>query len=331
MTYSVDGVLGRVSSAMTSAVNGLSGNLIDQGNKAVLALLMCMVMYHLIMTFVGEDWGTTQVNLMQLLIKWAIVTFLLSNWGAVGSFFTDGFKEMASAAAGGDKKNAVDMGIEVLKKLFGVGLQDSNGNPCPFLGCNPPSNKDIALWDKAQQAVAALGFSFTNGLLMVIGFITKIIAAVSVIFMIASAGIVSLYGHFMVAVGLVVGPIMIPFFLVPSLSFLFQSWLKFMISGGMVYIVSSITIVFVGAAFEELNKISGVALNGTDLGVDIMALLMIALIAGMGSYLVMQAPEFAKSLMGGSIMEGASKAAKQSANDAKAVVKTAASAAKAAA
>ncbi|MDP2835182.1 MAG: type IV secretion system protein [Pseudomonadota bacterium] len=111
----------------------------------------------------------------------------------------------------------------------------------------------------------------------------------------------------LVAIGLTLGPIMIPFYLMPVLSFLFDGWLRFMITAGFFKLVATIMLALTYNLLKELEGVS-IAINqipGTAAAVHVwsgdMASLSLAVITALLSFLMMwQVPSIAAALTQGS-------------------------------
>ncbi len=308
MAFDINGAIGRLTSAMQVATSSTSHNLLNQGYDILYGLVVVMVTYHLVMTFVGEDWAMTQVSLMQMLLKWAVVSFMLGNWTFVGSFFVDGFSDLARQASGSSATPSAffKMGTDAIMELFSVGKLTPSGEPCTFVGCQNPTSTipgtnpglPAAMWD-FMKGVASTALGLANIFLLIGALVFKVLAAVAISGMVTAAIAVSLLGMVAIGVGMTVGPIMLPFLLISSLSYLFDSWLRFMIAGGMIKVISAILLVFVGAAFKTLNDMAGMTTNGTEFGVDILVIFLIFIVASMSAYLMWQVPEFTNKLMNG--------------------------------
>jgi hypothetical protein len=304
---------GTGSESAVGPIPGMTNALIEPASAILAALLMVMLVYHLTLTWLGEDWALTQVNLFQLLLKWGIIVFLLANWTDIGMQFRSAFSDLASRIggySGYSGTSIIDLGIESIKNLFSIGKTEYDSNtPCSvFIGCKPRpltgadssvSPSILGGWWSILAGAANAGMIAFNAAISLVSFMAKMFAALAVVAMIFATAAVSILGSLMIMVGLTVGPILAPFLLLPPLSYLFNGWIKFMFSAGIVTLVSSVIIILVGRIFVELNKLSSVVTDGTELGINLLAIFMMTAIGALGTYLSLKAPEIAMAMVSG--------------------------------
>jgi len=98
----------------------------------------------------------------------------------------------------------------------------------------------------------------------------------------------------MIQIALILGPIFIPWMLIPMTSFLFDGWLKFLIVAGLTKVIGALMI---GIASATLTRIT-VDLTG-DFGQTLIMSLAAAGIALLVAYLMAQIPNIAQALVSG--------------------------------
>lgn len=291
---------------MSAATNGsMIGSLIGEGTAFLFAVLGCMITYHLVMGALGDDLSNVVVSIFNLFLKWAIVMVLITSWGSImGDLFSNGFNQMASKIpnAGGTAQ-VLDMGVNSMKALFNLGEKDGNGIPCP------PDHKDcknpVPTADKEDsgnaltRAISYIGDALSDIGWSIVAFILKCAAAIFVAFMLIAFIVISLIGVFMLGIGLTTGPILLPFLLLPGFEGIFYGWFKFMLTGGLIKVVAAIVISMVTGIFVALNDLSGSVNNSTALGVDIMALLLMVVMASVGAHIMGMVPDFTAQLLSG--------------------------------
>jgi TrbL/VirB6 plasmid conjugal transfer protein len=293
-------LVGQVMNTMTTAATSMSGNLISEGRQLSGVLIVIVISYHLVLSLLGDDWVDAQIAIFNSLIKWAIVTVLLAGWvNIVGDLFTKGFNSLANTAAGSSATSAsgvLDMGIDTIKGLYNLGYQDANGLPCDpttsTCASTAPKTVDEAKWYEVAHV-------FENAVWKGIGFILKSIAAIAVSLLLIAFIAISTVGLFMLAIGLATGPILIPFLIVAPLKGLFDSWLKFMLTGGFIKIVAAITIAIVAEVFKQLARLSNTLHVPTNLGVDVLGVFIMIIFAAIATYIMWQVPTFTGQLVGG--------------------------------
>lgn len=126
---------------------------------------------------------------------------------------------------------------------------------------------------------------------------------------------VVLMADVLVAIGLTLGPIMIPFYLMPVLSFLFDGWLRFMITAGFYKLVATVMLALTYNLVKEL-EVTSRALNAAGAGAgaiwigDLASLSLAIVIAFIAFLLMWQVPSIASALTQGSAGGDMSKAAR---------------------
>jgi type IV secretion system protein TrbL len=128
----------------------------------------------------------------------------------------------------------------------------------------------------------------------------RVIAALALIVTFVFYECVMLLSIIYVDIGLIVGPLLVPFLIWKPTIFLFDGWLKLMIQGGMYKIVASIILVYVGAMFEGFNKVDLTALKETEFASapQVGIALGVMLVAGAGLYLMMQVQSIVGTIVG---------------------------------
>jgi type IV secretory pathway VirB6-like protein len=126
---------------------------------------------------------------------------------------------------------------------------------------------------------------------------------------------VVLMADVLVAIGLTLGPIMIPFYLMPVLSFLFDGWLRFMITAGFYKLVATVMLALTYNLVKEL-EVTSRALNAAGAGAgaiwigDLASLSLAIVIAFIAFLLMWQVPSIASALTQGSAGGDMTKAAR---------------------
>jgi type IV secretory pathway VirB6-like protein len=111
---------------------------------------------------------------------------------------------------------------------------------------------------------------------------------------------VVLMADVLVAIGLTLGPIMIPFYLMPVLSFLFDGWLRFMITAGFYKLVATVMLALTYNLVKELAFTSKALAPGGVWWGDLMSLSLAVVIAVITLLLMWQVPSIASALTQGS-------------------------------
>lgn len=157
---------------------------------------------------------------------------------------------------------------------------------------------------------STIGFDVSSILQVVITSVlvlfAKLIAAilVTIAILLYVANIVLAHGSIMLAVAL--GPLMVPFLISPATNFLFDGWLRFLISSGMVKIVGTFMIAFTDklmsqlvALSEKMAPISGDVDIFAQTPVVIIFCCALILLAGLCAYFMLQVPSLANGMVRG--------------------------------
>ena len=106
----------------------------------------------------------------------------------------------------------------------------------------------------------------------------------------------------MLYVGLALGPILIPFLLIPNLSFMFNGWLRFMISAALYKVIAVLVALL---ALGAINKVADYSANLATKDESIIFLsLMVLFFAMLGKQLMGLADNMATSLATGGANSG---------------------------
>lgn len=203
------------------------------GFKLLNALYGVMFLYNLVIFMLERD-GKIMVDLTKLTITWAILAAMLVGWTSnsdmsVSKMFLNTIPAIADSFAPNPTDTIVSMHSGAVLNLVKV--------------VNPPQNSSQTWGEKLTNIFPVLNlisgspshfFSYAVGVtLLMIATFFILMSLVTFVFVI-NAGQVMMY------VGLALGPILIPFLLIPKTSFLFDGWLKFMIAASLYKVVAVI-------------------------------------------------------------------------------------------
>lgn len=288
---------------MTTASQSMQGNLIAEGQLTLLTLTGIMISYHLLLVLVGNDWASTQVAIFQTLLKWALVTVMLASWNSVVvDLFSNKFNDLARVASGNNTNlsNVVNMGFKTITAIFNLNGGAKTETSQPVQSCDALGNcVDLSTEGPMAGESMGLGSMIFGGFMVLAGLILKIIAAGFVLMMLVAFIVVAFIGVFMLGVGITIGPILAPFLVIPYFEYLFNGWVKFMITGGLLKVVAAIVIAMVGVIFTEMSALSGHFASGTALQVDLLVAFLMCLISAIGAYIMWQVPDFTNQLING--------------------------------
>lgn len=296
-------ILNTVLNKMTTASQSMQGNLIAEGQLTLLTLTGIMISYHLLLALFGNDWSSTQVALFQTILKWAIVTVMLASWNSVVvDLFSNKFNDLARVASGNNTNlsNVVNMGFKTISTIFNLtgGTPPSTGEPAQYCDAMGYCQELSPLSPLPGESLGFGGW-IEKALMEFVAIIIKLIAAGFVLMMLVAFIVVAFIGVFMLGVGITIGPILAPFLVIPYFEYLFNGWVKFMITGGLLKVVAAIVIAMVGVIFAEMSVLSGHFANQTALQVDLLVAFLMCLISAIGAYIMWQVPDFTNQLING--------------------------------
>ena len=203
------------------------------GFKLLGALYGVMFLYNLVIFMLERD-GKIMVDLTKLTITWAILAAMLVGWTSdsdmsVSKMFLTTIPAVADSFAPNPTDAIVSMHVDAVLSLVKV--------------VNPPETSSQTWGEKLTNIFPVLNLisgSPSHFFSYVVGVILLMISAFFILMSLVTFVFVINAGQVMMYVGLALGPILIPFLLIPKLSFLFDGWLKFMIAASLYKVVAVI-------------------------------------------------------------------------------------------
>jgi hypothetical protein len=279
----------------------------------LLGVLFAMMFFYNVFLFMLDSNARVMVDLTKLTITWALLSALLIGWTApmggsgptssvsVSGFFLKAIPSMAEKFTGGEDPTPkiVDMHANAIMNLYKV--------------LSPKQDSTQSISDRLVNAVPIFGFSqvvhFATGstntdnqpgmFSVLISVVLLLIAAFFILWSLLTFVFVLNAGTMMLYVGLGIGPMLIPFLLVPKLSFLFDGWLKFMISASLYKVIAvMVGILSIGTVDVIVRYSNSVAGAGESV---IFLSLMILFFAMLGKQMMGLADNIATSLASGGV------------------------------
>lgn len=300
-----------ITTVMTTGAT-LRGMLMPMAMPLLGALLTLVLTWTLVKHFLGDGFVETIVTAMQTVFVAGFVAVLLLGWTtklqgthfSVADFFVGGMNEVSTSVQGNQNITAVFNTI--LKTTMGMGTTavetcndeitgfDANGMSTGEMSqvCRQTTSDSASLWSFKSM------LNFGDFLAAII---LRLVAVVIVMITFIFYECVLLLSIVYVDIGLILGPILVPFLIWKPTSFLFDGWLRMMISGGMYKIVASIILVYVGAVFGAFNTVDTKPLEEGQFNSHVQSAISfsIMLVAGAGLYLMMQVQSIVGTIVGG--------------------------------
>jgi type IV secretory pathway VirB6-like protein len=305
-------VSGRDMIMVLGGVNGLGFQLLS-------VLLTVMFLYHVII-FMLEGNGRVMVDITKLAFTWMFLASMLGAWTSPGTsggvmkdisvsgFFLNSIPGIANKFTKGQNATeiVVDKHVVAMGNAFKVLLKEQQYEPKPDEGLSSKIlnyGKNLVL-EKLQWA-----FMVEDAVGLIISSVILIVAAGFILWSLLTFVFVLNAGQVMLYIGLALGPLLIPFLLIPNLSFLFNGWLRFMISAALYKIIAVLV------ALLALGTIDQVATYSSSMATKdesiIFLSLMVLFFAMLGKQLMGLADNMSSSLAtGGSNSGGAGDSSK---------------------
>lgn len=252
MVAQINSVLDAVNVAGISFVPKLTST----GMTILNSLFVTMFSWNVLM-FVLENNSKLMIDLTKLTVTWGILASLLLGWSApiggsaitssisVSKFFLTAVSDDISAKIAPDPTpRVVEAYTNSMSEIFKVLSPTKSDLPTTMkrlaIGSLPGGSIFGAFFgagdpEKQQNAADSAGF-----ISVVISFFLLVLATGFIVWSLVTFVFVINAGTIMMYVGLTIGPILVPFLLVDRFSFLFDGWLRFMISSALYKIVAVI-------------------------------------------------------------------------------------------
>lgn len=254
------------------------------------------------------------VDVTRQTIVFSVLATMLAGWSSpVSNFSVSGFflnsipaiAENFTPGAGNPTPQIVDKHVDAIFSLFQViapddgkevGTLEKLSNAIPGVAFGKKVAKGIVDGKGVGDAVIDTTFEPIN---ILISTVILLVAAFFILWSLLTFVFILNAGQVMMYVGLALGPILIPFLLIPNLSFLFDGWLKFMISAALYKVIA----VLIGLlAMGAINQVVGYAASVQE-NLIFMSLLIL-FFAMLGKQLMGLADNMASAIASGGANSG---------------------------
>jgi len=303
-------VLNTMFQTMQSIGNNLAGTFISEGYSILETLGLIMSTWLVLNWVLSGGLPEIMSKGLSILIKAAVVMFLLSGWTTTTrNFFVNNMEQVATKVSGGTAPNAQNVLLTVWNGAMGLFQTTRNtaSNPCTTVtGAAAPEAPDVS-----GGVVASMGcnstaaptqestfsglFAFVKNFpLIVLTLVFKIIAAIALLAMGGVFVLVVQTGSILLSIAFILGPLFIPWYLLPPTEFLFNGWLKFTIVAGLYKVVAWLLVtIVIGGALPGLTTLL------QSVGTAYLTYMAVAFVCCLGVYLMRMAPAIANGLVSG--------------------------------
>lgn len=294
--FTADSIIAKISSKVDTKLNELRSNSSLQGAGRLITafFLIALLIWAAIKTMAtGRGVGELIGEWVPIFISFGIVHLFLDRNAA--SSIESTMDGIASAIAG-SSMSSLDSAIRAGAEPIFKGIAAVIGQPRAVEGANVTGG--VTGFVQTMVASAAS---------WIMGAIAKVIAA----FCLVIAGVVMtahiIMGFVSVSLVLALAPVMVPFLMFRPLSFLFDSWLKFLLTSCMLKVVVAFLLTVVAGLLTGMTELATQFYNDSwqvtameSLQVDILMLGMMMVFALLAMFMLMQAPTIANGLLSGS-------------------------------
>lgn len=279
--------------SMIDAANAQGSSLVSEGVDLTGKLFGIMVGWYFLQWILSETTAETLALVLNTLFKACFIWFLLSSWngGFVSDFFKGTMDSIAQTATGGSANSATGMQgivstIETINRSERAEAGSSGGFWNNLVSKISDWKSILTLFGLPQHWImTALLKAIATGLLMLLAAVYMLIVNM---------------GAVLIAVGMILGPVLVPWLLLEPASFLFDGWLRFMITAALWKIVGAALMVITNAAIVAARSQVDNSTLFTATSTDIQSLIVVSIITCIGIFMMWQAPSIASGLVSGS-------------------------------
>lgn len=312
-------VLNTLFATMQAKGMSLQTLFLSDGLDLLAALGLVMATWHVFLWLLEGDFPGFFANLFRHLIKCAVILVLLTAWSTtVHSYFVDNMQTMASRVSGGDG-NPGDLLRALVNAASTImqGVRTEAAQVCEEVPDVTPEGVVIPNTEHQECGTASDAGANSAGLssiwtlirnlpLVLLAFLAKALAIIAITLMTLIFVVVVQFGSFLLDIAFCLGPVLIPWYVLPAGEFLFDGWLRFTISAGLFKVVAwlMMAIVYSGVLPGIQGLVQQTATqSGTNsdayYATNYLAMLALALVCGVGAFMMWQVPDIAKSLVSG--------------------------------
>lgn len=312
-------VIIRIYDSLVSTLNQGSSILIADGHELAATLAVITISGSLLMWMLTGDGVSAMVESVSILLKFSVVTLMLAGWlGLVAGFFNDVANDIGgrvSGLGGGGATSSSGQRIadSVNTILIATGrlLVSERGEECSAaISDANVTDPEAGLVQGAQTCVwnnsggkpadfVDLVFHFPTILVM---WLVRLGTVLFMALMLAAYLAVIFVAEVSMGIGIILGPILVPWLIWPRMEFLFDGWLRFMIIATLSKIVAALMVAINATLIMGIKSLSDelvVPNYGSLVDINYMAAWMVCLVAALGTFVIWQVPSIAQALVSG--------------------------------
>lgn len=300
-------IINTVVQSVASAGASMAGNLIATGTALAGGLAAVMLGWHVVLWLLESPVEEVFGGLVRLVMKGAIVSWILLGYVNtlaglnVKQMFSEGMNGITARMIGdAAASDTMSVGVSILARSI---VTVKNGI---FSAKDDPAASTATPAASGDQTSGLDFFKYLSPLNLLKLLLKLLLGLIVILTLVLTLGVyvlVNMLGDILVFIGLGIGPILIPWLLWDAAAFLFDGWLRFMISAGLIKVVSAAMLKLtegVLAGLTEATKTVGESLL-TDAGIDVLASVLMVLFAVFVGVLMWLVPQIANGLVRGGI------------------------------
>lgn len=256
---------------------GIANKLLPEARSLLIAISGLMLAWYAVTWILGGDLEDIIKAFIMFVLLWGLAKYALDNYATFVGAINDGFTQIMQIM-GVDVNNYIASLMNLASKTFG-GINDA--------------------LDKMD-----VGFSFSKMAVMLIGYLMALVLSVIIFIVGAVVAAFIAVSQVMMAIAVALGPVLIPFLMLPPLSGLAMGWLNFMIYAGFVKLVGAVMVIFLSDMIGGLANASFVQVTDGDpvfMWGNFLAAIIIVILSAVMSLFIM---EIASGMVGGSPLRG---------------------------
>lgn len=280
--------------------------LISDGQDLAGVLILIVVSWAVLQWILTGDGVDALMDSFNSFARYFLVVVMLGSWGViVGGFGQSLFTDLASKISGGSTiASASNTMVGAARNLF----MDRKAKP-PCIGDNSGAGDPeaslvngscIEVGRGAEPTVFDMLFNLP---MVIVTLLLQLVGVVLLIIMMAAFLLMVFMSEAMFALALTFGPILVPWLIWKRTEWLFDGWLKFLISAIFVKLIAFWMVGFTAGIIKAVRTFANnVPVDSAVeyLGVNELAAFMIAVAAALGAFLMWQVPGLAQGLISGS-------------------------------
>ena len=285
-----------------------AGVLVPDGQDLAGVLLLIVVSWSVLMWLLTSDGVQTLVESVGAFTRFAIVSVLLTGClGTVGGFFSGAVTDISQKITGVNSiTTATDAMLNSAAKLFVSERKEQTANPCVEVDITDPMTGAAGTgWHCPSSAKGTEPSVFdvlVNLPMVLMAMFLKGLALVFMVLLITAFILAVFMAEVLFGLAMAVGPIMVPWLIWQRTEFLFDSWLRFMLSACFTKVVAFFMVGATAGLIAAVRTVSDkvdVASASDYLAVDEINALIVCIVSAVGAFMMWQVPSIAGQLVGG--------------------------------